>query len=660
MCGLAGFLKDDMLTPAEIAEDLPRMAQAIVHRGPDDGGVWSDAATGVGLCHRRLSIIDLSPLGHQPMHSASGRYVIVYNGEIYNFPELRRELVQCGHRFRGGSDTEVLLAAIEQWGLETTLQRALGMFAFALWDRQSRVLHLARDRFGEKPLYYGRCGRALLFGSELKALRQHSAWRGDIDRDALALMMQHDYVPAPFSIFQGIRKLHAGAWLTAQVRHGRIELNEQRYWWPEQMMAASSAETAPLSTTESLELIEAALSRSVARQMVADVPLGAFLSGGTDSSLVVALMQRAATGRVKTFSIGFAESAFDEAPFARAVADHLGTEHTELQVTAADCLDLVPELPRIHDEPFADPSQIPTYVVCRLARQSVTVALSGDGGDELFGGYGRYRVMMSKWRALRRLPASLRAGGSALLGSLPVSALDFAARPAAKWLGAKTTQGLGERLRDQSLRWRADTLQQFYAHALQRWPVTGQLVLGRSGDAGGSDALAPIRADGLKQMMYLDTCTYLPDDILVKVDRAAMAVSLETRVPLLDAEVAQAAWRIPSSVLMHDGRGKWVLRELLCKYVPAALVERPKRGFAVPIADWLRGELRPWANELLDAYRLHSDGFLDAAMVQRRWRQHLAGEANWSQHLWNVLMFQAWLAHWQSEKPRLDVRAVAG
>lgn len=649
MCGLAGFLKIGTLSPDDVRRDLPEMAASLAHRGPDDEGCWHDSAAGIGLCHRRLSIIDLSPSGHQPMHSHSGRYVIAYNGEIYNFPELRRELGSRGHAFKGGSDTEVLLCAIEQWGLAATAEKILGMFAFALWDRERRELSLVRDRFGEKPLYYGLCGGCLLFGSELKALRQHSSWRGEIDRDALALLMRHDFIPAPHSIFKDIRKLPAGSLVVARVEGGRIQCAQRRYWKPETFFEDAESSSLQATPDELLESVSKAISRSVKRQMLADVPVGAFLSGGTDSSLVVATMQQATSVRVKTFSIGFSEPEFDEAPYARAVAEHLGTDHTELIVTPRECLQVVPALPEIYDEPFADPSQIPTCLVSRLARGSVTVALSGDGGDELFGGYRRYSIAASQWRAVTRLPAAIRTSGGAIVDRLTHGPLGSALQPASMLLGRRA-QRAANRLHQYSLQWRAPTVRDFYRLGLHRWQASMQPVLGASPSVSLDDAEAcPNVSDGLKQMMHLDTCRYLPDDILVKVDRAAMAVSLETRVPLLDLEVAEAAWRVPSSILMSDGRGKWVLRELLRRYIPNELVDRPKKGFAVPISKWLRGDLRGWAGELLDTHRLRNEGLLDASMIQRCWRQHLEARVDWGQHLWNVLMFQSWLERWHGE-----------
>ncbi|HLS80575.1 MAG TPA: asparagine synthase (glutamine-hydrolyzing) [Steroidobacter sp.] len=658
MCGLAGFLSTRTLRQEEIAAVLPQMAASLAHRGPDDQGFWSDAHAGIALCHRRLSIIDLSAHGHQPMTSPSRRYTIVYNGEIYNFPELRRELLRRGFLFSGGSDTEVLLAAVDCWGVDGAIERSSGMFAFALWDRQERILYLARDRFGEKPLYFGVCGDTLLFGSELKALRRHPSWPDEIDRDALALLMRRDFIPTPYSIFKGVRKAPPGCFIAVRAVAGAFRIEERRYWRLERLFDEAALCEPQLAPQECVELVDAALTRAVERQMLAHVPVGAFLSGGTDSSLVVAMMRKATSQRVKTFSVGFTEAQFDESRFARAVAQRLGTDHTELLVTARECLEVMAKLPQIYDEPFADPSQIPTYLVCNLARSAVTVALSGDGGDELFGGYRRYALTIRTWRALNRAPRGLRASAAAVVERMPLAVLETAMRPAAMLLGRSNALELAGRLYDQSSRWKARSIREFYRHALRRWRTPDQPVLGASPALRTHvDAVRPLLRDDLKQMMHLDTCEYLPDDILVKIDRAAMAVSLETRVPFLDPEAARAAWRAPSEVLMHDGRGKWVLRELLRRHLPDELVDRPKAGFAVPIADWLRTDLRAWAAELLAPARLRAEGYLDAGMVTRRWRQHQSGEANWAPHLWNVLVFQAWLEDWRRNRTPTNAHA---
>jgi asparagine synthase (glutamine-hydrolysing) len=645
MCGIAGFLGGGFA--AERARDeLAAMAGALRHRGPDDGGYWVDAAAAVALCHRRLAIIDLSPLGAQPMRSASGRFVITFNGEIYNYRALRAELTDRGVRFRGGSDTEVLLAAIEEWGLVRALERSRGMFAFGLWDAAERVLWLARDRFGEKPLYYGQAGAAFLFGSELKALRAHSLWHGEIDRDALALLLRYMCIPAPHSIFRGIRKLMPGRALAVRAQDGGgFRLEEVRYFEPAILTASDSVAE---HEEELIEQVGAALAEAVRLQMVADVPLGAFLSGGIDSSLVVAEMQRASSQPVRTFSIGFEEQQFDETPYAREVATRLGTRHTELRVTPGDALAVIPRLPAIYDEPFADASQIPTALVSSLARREVTVALSGDGGDELFGGYPRYREVADRWRRLRSPSGIWMRALARTVTRMPAAAL--APLVPSLRVATRGRSRSAQRIKERAYGWTADSLADLYDVMTSCWQgadhlVIGATVPGRDGNAGRNAprAGAAADADPIAQMMRADIGRYLPDDILVKVDRAAMAVSLETRVPLLDVEVARAAWRIPTAVHMRDGRGKWVLRRLLERHLPRELFERPKSGFAMPVASWLRGELREWAAAQLDPARLRREGYLFGPEIERRWRQHASGQADWSGHLWTVLMFQAWL-----------------
>lgn len=649
MCGIAGFMRTAPLSVEETAVDLRRMARALRHRGPDDEGLWHDAAGGVAFCHRRLSIIDLSPLGHQPMTSASGRFTITLNGEIYNYRELRSELLGLGHAFRGSSDTEVFLAALDQWGLQQAIARSVGMYAFAVWDRAERVLYLARDRFGEKPLYYGQCGGTFLFGSELKALRQHSRWESDIDRDALALLLRHSFIPAPRSIFANFRKVRPGCILSVRVRKSRFELDESEYWTPSAVMEQSMEHGRMDSPDQAVELVHDVLRQAVHRQMVADVPIGAFLSGGVDSSLVVALMQRLSDRPVRTFSIGFSEHEFNEAPFASRIADHLGTQHTELMVTPSDALAVIPRLPQIYDEPFADSSQVPTFLVCSLARQWVTVSLSGDGGDELFAGYKRYQRRLRAWRSLQRYPAALRMGATRLLDQAPLESLNLATRPlklAKRW---RPREDLGDRLREHALRMGVSSAVEFYRVASWRWKEPCRAVIGatiRSIGGHSRDELLR-RGDDIQRMMHEDTCGYLPDDILVKVDRAAMAVGLETRVPFLDPDVARSAWRFPSEIHCKDGSGKWILRRILERYVPKSMFERQKMGFRMPVAKWLRAELRPWAVDLLDANRLRSDGYFDASVVQRRWQQHDSGTTSWGRHLWNVLMFQAWWDDWK-------------
>jgi asparagine synthase (glutamine-hydrolysing) len=641
VCGIAGFLGGD-LTAERAREELEAMAAALRHRGPDGEGFWLDPGAAVALCHRRLSIVELSPLGAQPMRSASGRFTLTFNGEIYNFRALRSELSARGACFRGGSDTEVLLAAIEAWGVAEALARSRGMFAFGLWDAAERMLWLARDRFGEKPLYYGQIGNAFLFGSELKALRAHGLWRGEIDRQALSLLLHHQCIPAPWSVFRGIHKLMPGCALCVRAAPGGFRLEERRYFQPEPI--AVSERSAPQEEAL-IEQVGAALADSVRLQMVADVPVGAFLSGGIDSSLVVAEMQRASSQPVRTFSIGFCEPEFDEAPHARRVADHLGTRHTELRVTPREALDVIPQLPSIYDEPFADASQIPTVLVSRLARSEVTVSLSGDGGDELFGGYLRYLEASERWRRLRRPSGLWMRALAHIVMQLPVGVLSLLVPPLR--LASRGRTRSAQRMKERAHCFTAGCFADFYDAMTAGWQPAHHFVLGASATAGSAArrhaARALSGADPLAHMMHEDTLRYLPDDILVKVDRAAMAVSLETRVPLLDVEVARAAWRIPTATHMRDGRGKWVLRRLLERHLPRALFDRPKTGFAVPIEKWLRGELRGWAEALLDPARLRSEGYFRVPEIERRWQQHARGTADWSGHLWAVLMFQAWL-----------------
>lgn len=631
MCGIVGFLNLPGSTSTSLTT-LEDMAGCLVHRGPDSSGTWIDAEVGVGLGHRRLAILDLSPLGAQPMHSASGRFVITYNGEVYNHRELRPELEAAGYAFRGTSDTETMLAAIGHWGLVPALQRFVGMFAFALWDREKRELHLVRDRLGIKPLYYGRAGRGFVFGSELKALRVHPDFEGRVDRDALCLYFRHNYIPAPFSIYQGIHKLEPGCVLT--LRSGQTEPEIVRWWSAREVWERGALKPFAGTEAEALDELERLLGDAVAKRMLADVPLGAFLSGGVDSSTVVALMQAASTRPVKTFSIGFSEQSFDEAPYARAVANHLGTDHAEFMLSPQDLLDTIPLLPHYWDEPFSDSSQIPTYCVSRLARQSVSVSLSGDGGDELFIGYARY-FWLNWWKVLSRIPSPLRQGVRKMIGVVPVKA--FAA------LG-----GVGPKLR-----WRLDMLgisnfNDFYRYFLSHQRHPEDLVFGgREPLTALTDPVNRLEIPLQAQMAFWDVISYLPDDILTKVDRASMAVGLEARVPILDHRVVEFAAALPTSMKVRDGKGKWLLRRLLHRYVPDALVERPKMGFGVPIERWLKHELRDWCESLLDERKMREQGYLDERAVRRIWHEYLGGQGNWYYYLWDILMFQAWLERWK-------------
>ncbi|MDO9271443.1 MAG: asparagine synthase (glutamine-hydrolyzing) [Rugosibacter sp.] len=642
MCGLTGFFSPANLA-ADAAEIARHMSEAIIHRGPDDSGVWVDAVAGIALAHRRLSILDLSPAGHQPMASNGGRYVIVFNGEIYNHLELREALT--GMAWRGHSDTETLLAAFEAWGIEATLKKCVGMFALALWDRETRSLTLARDRMGEKPLYYGWQGDVFLFGSELKALRAHPAFRGEIDRDALALYLRHNYVPAPYSIYRGIAKLPPGSWLTLSADAPVAASPEPTFYWRARDAAQADVRHDLNDETAASEL-DTLLRRAVGGQMVADVPLGAFLSGGIDSSIVVALMQAQSERPVQTFTIGFHEAGYNEADHAHAVAAHLGTEHTELYVTAEQAMAVIPRLPALYDEPFADSSQIPTLLVSELAHRHVTVSLSGDGGDELFGGYNRYMWASRIWRSLGWAPRPLRAALAGVLTTLPPAAWNgvFAGLSAflpKRWRYANP----GDKLHKLAGILAVRSPEEIYLALVSHWQQPANVVIGAKEPA---TVLTDARQwadvpDFASRMMYLDQMTYLPDDILTKVDRAAMGVSLETRVPLIDHRVVEFAWQLPLSMKIRGGQTKWLLRQVLYRYVPRELIERPKMGFGVPLDAWLRGPLRDWAEALLNESRLRQEGYFHPELIRQKWAEHLSGQRNWSYHLWDVLMFQAWL-----------------
>ncbi len=623
------------------------MGQAIAHRGPDDAGVWFDANTGIGLAHQRLAIIDVSAAGHQPMVSPSGRYVIAYNGEIYNHMALRRQLSVgnlAGPDWRGHSDTETLLAAVQAWGVRGAVERAIGMFAFALWDRRDATLTLCRDRLGEKPVYYGWQGDHFLFGSELKALRTHPAFRADIDRNALALLMRHNTIPAPYSIYRGVHKLLPGTLLTVSLQDR--EAQAQRYWDVRHVVAQGLANPFAGSPDDAVQALDTLLRDAVERQMAADVPLGAFLSGGVDSSLVVALMQAQSARPVKTFTIGFDEQAYNEAPHAKAVARHLGTDHTELYVSAQQALDVIPRLPLLYDEPFADASQIPTFLVSQMTRRHVTVSLSGDAGDELFGGYTRYVMAEHLWARLSRLPVGVRQLCARLVRAASPMAWNRLLGPVQGLLPHHMAQAnIGDKLHKGAGVLAAGSAMELYRMLVSHWQAPGDIVLGATEPPTilTDTSLQPRAGEAVHQMMALDLLSYLPDDILVKVDRAAMGVGLETRVPMLDHRVVEFAWSLPLHYKLRHGVGKWPLREVLARYVPKALTERPKMGFGVPLDSWLRGPLRDWAEDLLSETRLHREGFFDPVPVRQKWREHLSGQRDWHYHLWDVLMYQAWL-----------------
>jgi asparagine synthase (glutamine-hydrolysing) len=637
MCGIAGFWST-RLDDATAVHTLRGMTDALVHRGPDDAGAWCDPDTGIALGHRRLSIVDLSPLGHQPMASRGDRFRIAFNGEIYNYRALRDELIAQGDSFRGHSDTEVLLALVERHGLEAALGRCTGMFAIALWDRETRTLQLARDRFGEKPLYVARCGTGIAFGSEIKALRVHPAFSAQIDPSALALFLRHGYVPAPFAIFENVAKVEPGQIMTFATPEWSARTT--RVYWSARQTAAHGLDNPldddPRACTDALD----ALMRSAVRdQMVADVPIGAFLSGGIDSSLVVGMMQAESTRPVRTFSIGFREDAFDESQHAEAVAKHLGTEHTSMFVTAQDALDVIPSLPAIYNEPFADSSQVPTTLLAALARKHVTVSLSGDGGDELFGGYERYAVAQRAWSRLSRVPHPMRAAMSGVVNAIGPEQWNRALRPT----GLHARGITGDRLHKLAELVDAPSSREFYRDLVSAWRRPQRVV--RNSVEPMTALMQPFdgqRGGLLAEMMLRDQVSYLPDDIMVKVDRAAMASSLESRAPLLDHRIAEFSWRLPAHYWRRDGRGKWIVREVLDRYVPRALVERPKQGFGIPVSEWLRGPLRDWADDLLSADALRREGLFVPEPIVTAWQEHRSGARNWSSSLWSVLMFQAW------------------
>lgn len=649
MCGITGFFQDKSNT-SFLTHAINRMSDAITRRGPDDAGFWVEEGFGLALGHRRLSILDLTPSGHQPMMSPCGRHVIVFNGEIYNHLELRKRLQSEGKAppWRGHSDTETLLAGFAAWGVEQTLQSAVGMFAIALWDRETRQLTLARDRLGEKPLYYGWQGERFYFGSELKALKAHPDFRAEVDRNALTLLLRHNCIPAPYSIYHGIAKLMPGHYLTiplSEASAARIA-QPQAYWRLNDVVTRGLTVPFTGSASEAVDLLEQRLSNSIADQMLADVPLGAFLSGGIDSSTIVALMQARSRQAVRTFTIGFEEKGYDESVHAKAVARHLGTDHTELFVRPEDALALIPRLPSIYCEPFSDSSQIPTFLLSQMTSQHVTVALSGDGGDELFGGYNRYLTARGVWSRMQRLPAPARLAAAELLRALPPAAWDrlFA------WFKPLLPKKFHLVTPGDKAHKLADVLAVSDGHAFFRqltshWKDPASVVLGaREPQTLLTDSSYGPLTDSFEHwMMAMDAQTYMADDILVKVDRAAMANSLETRVPMLDHRVVELAWRMPLDLKIREGQGKWLLRQVLYRHVPQQLIERPKQGFGLPLDSWLRGPLRDWAEDLLDEGRMRQEGYFNPRPIRQKWAEHLSGRCNHQHDLWDILMFQAWL-----------------
>jgi len=644
VCGFCGFVGYNGFSAEKVKSLSSTMGNAIMHRGPDDSGFWQDNNAQVVLEHRRLSILDLSPAGHQPMVSPSGRFVIAYNGEIYNHSGLGLKV----KGLKGHSDTEVLLALIEADGVVATLKQIVGMFAFVLWDRTDNSLYLVRDRMGEKPLYYGWQNDIFLFGSELKALKAHPVFDGEIDRDSISLQLRHNCIPAPYSIYKGIQKLLPGTFLKLSVGNGSVlekKLPEPQKYWSFIAVAERGVEDCFVGNESSAIFeLDKLLSQSVSEQMVADVPLGAFLSGGVDSSVVVALMQKQSSVPVKTFSIGFNERGYDEAIYAKEVASHLGADHTELYVSAQQAMDLIHRLPMLYDEPFSDSSQIPTFLVAEMTRQHVKVSLSGDGGDELFGGYNRHFKTHQWWDKINLIPKSVRWLISKGLISVPPDVWDRAGYVAAQLSGNRNRwQNMGRDISKLAGVLSVEDGASLYKHFTTHWNDPSAVVIG--GQERKTEVSEPsIELDSMvEQMILLDTLTYLPDDILTKVDRAAMGVSLETRIPMLDHRLVEFAWKLPLSMKIRCGQGKWILRQLLYQYVPKELIERPKMGFGVPIDSWLRGPLRDWAENLLDESRLRQEGYFYPQPIRKKWKEHLSGKRNWQHHLWDVLMFQAWL-----------------
>jgi asparagine synthase (glutamine-hydrolysing) len=643
MCGLTGFWE----SPGKSAKDLmaiaARMAETLRHRGPDDNGEWSDAESGVALGFRRLSILDLSPAAHQPMLSADGRYAIVFNGEIYNHRELREKLMREGAVFRSTSDTEVLVELASKYGPVAVFSRIWGMFAIAIWDRREKTLYLARDRFGKKPLYYARCGELFLFGSELKSLRTHPGFRRDIDRDAVAAYLRFGYVPAPHCIYRCASKLLPGHF--AVVRQDKVP-ETRPFWDARTVIPAILRERKPMAEPDAVSDLEALLTDAVSRRLISDVPLGALLSGGIDSSLVVALMQACSPKPVRTFTIGSPDAVYDEAKAAKAVAAHLRTDHTELYVTPDEGREVIPKIPDLYDEPFSDSSQIPTYLVSRIARQHVTVALSGDGGDEVFGGYTRYMLAEGLWRWMRATPAAVRRIASRTIQKIPVGTIDRIYRGLEPLVPDRWRLGLaGDKAHKVAEMLETPDQDMLYRRLVSAWKNPGLLMLRGREPAGLLDDpllrdLFPVYTE---RMMFLDLMTYLPDDILVKVDRASMAVGLEVRSPLLDHRLVEWAWRLPMNFRVREGKSKWLLRQVLYRHVPRELVERPKMGFGIPLGSWLRGPLAEWAESLLAEKRLKEEGFFRSEPIRQAWSEHLSGNRAHEYRLWCILMFQAWL-----------------
>lgn len=644
MCGFAGFIEIGCASNArEIRGRVTAMAETLVHRGPDDDGCWFDLEVGIAIGFRRLSIQDLSQAGHQPIVSASGRLVLAFNGEVYNFGELRRLLEEKGHTFRGHSDSEVIVEACAEWGIANAVSRFDGMFAFVIWDREERTLFLVRDRLGVKPLYWTNFGNHFLFGSELKAFKAYSGWTPEVDRGAVAGYLRHMYFPAPHTVYEGVQKLLPGHILKYIPSEHSVEINS--YWSLEMVAAEGLMTQLDIDDDGAEKELDRLLQKAVYKRMVADVPVGAFLSGGIDSSVVIAAMQKCGTGTTKTFTIGFTEGDFDEASYAKKVARHLETDHTEFILEPATAQELIPELSSWYDEPFADSSQIPTALVSKLARRQVTVVLTGDGGDESFCGYGRYFAGMELVSRIARIPTCMHSISASIIKALPPQAWDGA-------LGFLPRRfqpdAGGEALHRYANLLKASGRESIYRQMVSFWVTPSELMPDTL------EKLSPlwngahpnIERDFLNHMQYLDTGTYLPDDILTKVDRATMAFGLEARSPFLDHQLVEFAWKLPRRFKVRDGQGKWLLKKLLGRSLPRELFDRPKQGFGVPIGKWLRGPLRDWAEDLLSEDRLRTDGFFDPVPVRRSWQEHLKGREALESKLWIILMFQSWHSRW--------------
>jgi len=651
MCGIAGYISDD--GASDFKTNTQNMLDALKHRGPDDSGVWLDSKSGVALGHRRLSVLETSNAGSQPMTSSCGRYVIVFNGEIYNHLSVRDELKKlntsdlsnlsnANFHWRGGSDTETLLESISKFGLKKALKTSVGMFAFALWDIENKTLSLGRDRFGEKPLFYGWNRGQFVFASELKALQKIPKFNNPINRDALSLYFQFTNIPSPHSIFEDIYKLEPGHFLILKRNELSKKIIQISPYWSLINEAEKSQKNIILNEDKAIKMVDSQLRKTLSEQSIADVPLGAFLSGGIDSSLIASLLQSQSDKPIQTFTVGFDEKAYDESIYADAVARHLGTDHHEIRVTSKDAINVIEKLPNLYDEPFSDSSQIPTFLICQAARQNVTVALSGDGGDELFGGYNRYFWGPVLWNRIKWLPFPVRK----ILGNMiKLISIDNWNRGNNFLFRSDAIPNLGHKAHkfSNSIK-RVNSFNSLFLRLVSEWLEEDKLVIGAKDLPTKFDNINTIKDYQPESiMMLIDSLTFLPDDILTKVDRASMGVSLETRAPFLDHRLAELAWRLPQDMKMRGKEGKWILRQLLDKHVPRKLFERPKAGFAIPIGEWLRGPLREWAEALLERSLLREQGFLDVDLVHKYWNEHLRGDVDWGGRIWSILVFQAWL-----------------